>query len=113
MKKRIGAVLLSLAVILALLAACGGGSDVSNSYAGGGSAALADAPPADMEEPQASEYGFTAESAPVGGAEEDVLRDAKMIRTANLEMETTAFDEAVEGLGRLTKEILKVRRRRR
>ena len=105
MKKRIGAVLLSLAVILALLAACGGGSDVSNSYAGGGSAALADAPPADMEEPQASEYGFTAESAPVGGAEEDVLRDAKMIRTANLEMETTAFDEAVEGLGRLTKEM--------
>ena len=105
MKKRIGAVLLSLAVILALLAACGGGSDVSNSYAGGGSAALADAPPADMEEPQASEYGFTAESAPVGGAEEDVLRDAKMIRTANLEMETTAFDEAVEGLNRLTKEM--------
>ena len=102
MKKRIGAVLLSLTVILALLTACGGGSD---GYAGGGSTASAESPSADMAEPQASEYGFTAVSAPMGGADEDALRDAKMIYTANLEMETTAFDEAVEGLGRLTKEM--------
>lgn len=104
MKKRIGAVLLSLTLILALLTACGG-SGGNKSYANGGSAA----PSADMavsESPMDAEYGFaSSESAPMGGAEEDALRDAKMIYTANLEMETTAFDEAVEGLGRLTKEM--------
>lgn len=109
MKKRIGAVLLSLAVILALLTACGGSGGGNKSYASGGSAASADGPSADMEEPQAPmdmEYGFTSsESALMGEAQEEALRDAKMIRTANLEMETTAFDEAVEGLGRLTKEM--------
>lgn len=110
MKKRIGAVLLSLAVILALLTACGGsagGSNGSKNFAAGDAPAASPSMDAAMPEPETPmemEYG-TAESAPMGQVEEDVLRDAKMIRTANLEMETTAFDEAVEGLSRLTREM--------
>lgn len=107
MKKRIGTVLLSLALLASLLTACGGGSNGSKSYASGSSADMApmepsaDAPSA-VEE---MEYGTADNAASIGGMESDVLRDAKMIRTAGLEMETTAFDEAVEGLGRLTKEL--------
>ena len=110
MKKRVGTVLLSLAVILALLTACGGGSgNGSKSYASGSSAPADMAMPepevpAAMEDGGGMNYG-AAESAPMGQIEDDVLRDAKMIRTANLEMETTAFDEAVESLNRLTKEM--------
>lgn len=106
MKKRIGGIFLAAVLVLSLLTACGGGAAVN----GGGSKnfAAADGPSADAmmepESPMDMEYG-TAESAPMGGAGEDALRDAKMIRTANLEMETTAFDEAVEGLDRLTKEM--------
>ena len=110
MKKRIGGIFLAAGLLLSLLTACGGGKD----FASGGTAsngAVMEGPSAAPREPMDAaadmEYGFVAaeESAAVGGAEEDVLRDAKMIRTANLEMETTAFDGAVEGLGRLTKEM--------
>lgn len=118
MKKRIGTILLSLAVILSLLTACGGsagGSSGSSNFAAGDSAASMDAP-MDMEalmEPAApapsvteeAEYGTTDSGSMAGEGQEDPLRDAKIIRTANLEMETTAFDESVEGLNRLTKEV--------
>lgn len=109
MKKRIIGILLSLALISALLAACGGGGDmgaVSNSAAPSGGAM------ADMAMPEAPmdaaemDYGSVGESVPsMGQTESDALRDAKMIYTASLEMETTAFDEAVEGLGRLVREM--------
>lgn len=109
MKKRIGGIFLAAVLVLSLLTACGGGSNGSKSYASGSSKAPMDmAPTAPQEEPSAmaeAEYGFMDNAASMGGAEEDALRDAKMIRTASLEMETTAFDEAVEGLGRLTKEM--------
>lgn len=108
MKKRIGTVLLSLALLASLLTACGGGSNGSRSYASGSSAPMDMAPTAPQEEPSAmaeAEYGVMDNAASMVGAEEDALRDAKMIRTASLEMETTAFDEAVESLGRLTKEM--------
>lgn len=109
MKKRIGGIFLTAVLVLTLLTACGGSAKVSNgskSFAAGDSSApmdMAPETPAAAEDSGGMEYGF-ADSASTGGAEE-ALRDAKMIRTANLEMETTAFDEAVEGLGRLTKEM--------
>lgn len=110
MKKRFGGIFLAAVLVLSLLTACGGsagGSNGSKNFSAGDSPAASPSMDAAMSEPEAPmdmEYG-TAESAPMGQVEEDVLRDAKMIRTANLEMETTAFDEAVEGLGRLTKEM--------
>lgn len=107
MKKRIGTVLLSLALLASLLTACGGGSNGSKSYASGSSADMAPMEP--QEEPSAmaeADYGGVMDNAAsMGGMGDDVLRDAKMILTASLEMETTAFDEAVESLGRLTKEM--------
>lgn len=106
MKKRIGTVLLSLVMLASLLTACGGNGGGAN-YAAGDTSASMDAPMEPMEVPSAveeQEYGVT-EDAAMGGVENDALRDAKMIYTANLEMETTAFDEAVEGLDRLTKEL--------
>lgn len=108
MKKRIGGIFLAAVLVLSLLTACGGsagGNSASKNFAAGDSPAASPSMDAAMPEaPMEMEYG-TAESAPMGQVEEDVLRDAKMIRTANLEMETTAFDEAVEGLGRLTREM--------
>lgn len=108
MKKRIGGIFLAAVLVLSLLTACGGsagGNSASKNFAAGDSPAVSPSMDAAMPEaPMDMEYG-TAESAPMGQVEEDVLRDAKMIRTANLEMETTAFDEAVEGLGRLTREM--------
>lgn len=106
MKKRIGGIFLTAVLVLTLLTACGGSAKVSNgskSFAAGDSSAPMDMAPAAAEDSGGMEYGFT-DSASTGGAEA-ALRDAKMIYTANLEMETTAFDEAVEGLGRLTKEV--------
>ena len=108
MKKRIGGIFLAAALVLSLLTACGGsagGSSGSKNSAAADFSAPTDMAPAAAEDSGGTEYGFTGESASAGGAQEDVLRDAKMIRTANLEMETTAFDEAVEGLNRLTKEM--------
>lgn len=102
MKKRIGGIFLATVLVLSLLTACGGSAGGSS---GSKNSAAADMAPAAAEDSGGTEYGFTGESVSAGGADEDVLRDAKMIYTANLEMETTAFDEAVEGLGRLTKEM--------
>lgn len=107
MKRRIGTVLLSLVLLASLLTACGGSAGGSKNFAAGDTSASMDAPMTPMEAPSAveePEYGVTENDA-MGGVESDVLRDAKMIYTANLEMETTAFDEAVEGLDRLTKEL--------
>ena len=105
MKKFLALALCAL-MMLSVLTACGGSAKVSNgskSFAAGDSSAPMDMAPAAAEDSVSMEYGF-ADSASTGGAEA-ALRDAKMIYTANLEMETTAFDEAVEGLGRLTKEM--------
>ena len=56
-------------------------------------------------DPEQGEYGYYQESASLDQGGNNALRDAKIIRTANLEMETTAFDGAVESLSRLTKEM--------
>lgn len=106
MRKRIGTVLLSLVLLASLLTACGGsggGKFAAGSTASNGAAM--DMPAAEPEAPMdmSQEYGFT-EDAAAGEVESDALRDAKMIYTASLEMETTSFDEAVEGLNRLVKE---------
>lgn len=107
MKKRVGTVLLSLVLLLSLLTACGGSASGGTNYAAGDSASM-EVPMAPADAPSAVEeadYGATDNGSIGGGIGSDVLRDAKMIRTASLEMETTAFDESVEGLNRLTKEV--------
>ena len=111
MKKHIGGTLLALAMILALLTACGGGKSANGNSASSAPAAAdtavegpSGAPEAPMD-PEQGEYGYYQESASLDQGGNNALRDAKIIRTANLEMETTAFDGAVESLSRLTKEM--------
>ena len=111
MKKHIGGTLLALAMILALLTACGGGKSANGNSASSAPAATdtaaegpSGAPEAPMD-PEQGEYGYYQESASLDQGGNNALRDAKIIRTANLEMETTAFDGAVESLSRLTKEM--------
>ena len=97
MKKRIGGIFLAAALVLSLLTACGGSAGGSS---GSKNSAAADMAPAAAEDSGGTEYGFTGESVSAGGADEDVLRDAKMIYKANLEIESTAYDEDVVGQDR-------------
>ncbi len=95
MKRRAFAGWLALMLLLALTA-CGGGKAESNASMG------------TMEEPAAdvqTAYGGMDYNAPAATEMEDALRPEKMIRTATLELETTAFEEAVSGLARLTEEL--------
>lgn len=98
MKRRLLA--LTLALLLALsLAACGG----SKSEEAPSSAADA-AYPAEMEMAETEEYlGFDSGStADRGGA---YPTGQKLIRTAQMELETTSFEEAVQGLTNLTEQL--------
>ena len=94
MKKHIGGTLLALAMILALLTACGGGKSANGNSASSAPAAAdtavegpSGAPEAPMD-PEQGEYGYYQESASLDQGGNNALRDAKIIRTANLEMET-------------------------
>lgn len=95
MKRRILSGLLVLMMLLAL-AACG---------ASKGEAApslSADNSAVDMEMPMEAAYGGESYYEPSAMAEENSLRAEKMIRTATLSLETTAFEDAVAGLSHLT-----------
>lgn len=95
MKRRILSGLLVLMMLL-VLAACG---------ASKGEAApslSADNSAADMEMPMEAAYGGESYYEPSAMAEENSLRAEKMIRTATLSLETTAFEDAVAGLSHLT-----------
>lgn len=98
MKRRFLACALALMLLLTLAACGAGGSTASRDTA---------APAADMQtEIAGAAYGGEAyNAAPGAAAEESGLRPVKMIRTATLSMETTAFDEAVAGLSRLTEAV--------
>ena len=98
------------ALILACLTACGGGGGSNGSSASSAPAAPSPESPADMAYPSggemdfgAAEYEFQESVSADSGS--GALRDAKMILTADLELETTAFEESTEGLRRLTEEL--------
>lgn len=86
-----------MALMLLALTACGGSKGATAASPAAENSTTA----ADMQMEMA--YGGEAyDVAPTATAEEDVLRTEKMIHTATLSMETTAFDDAVEDLSRLT-----------
>lgn len=95
MKRRMLAGFLALMLLLTLTA-CGSGK-------GGESASTSAA--MDMAEPMepAAEMGYGGDYNSAGDlAQSDAVRVEKMIHTASLELETTAFDDAVTGLSKLT-----------
>ena len=86
-----------MALMLLALTACGG----SKGETAASPAAENSTTAADMQMETA--YGGEAyDVASTAMAEEGVFRTEKMIHTATLSMETTAFDDAVEDLSRLT-----------
>ena len=100
MKRKLFALTLALLLVLSL-AACGGSK--SAEFTAEAPAAAADmAYPAETE--MAEEYlGFDSGSTATGGAAYPTGQ--KLIRTARMELETTAFEEAVRGLTDLTEQM--------
>lgn len=115
MKKRILGSLLASTLILTLLSACGGSAGGNTMAAEPGAAAgngdlrfggVSSSSWAESAAPQEAPSHYMdsdlAEYEELGGT---AVQSIKMIRTASLDMETTAFDEALEGLDRLTEEM--------
>ena len=99
--------ILALLLVLTLLTGCGGS---------GGDTAAAGNTAGETVESTASDaaggsWGAWPEESPAAPAEEgatggeDRLADAKMIYTGHMEVETTAFEDAVSGLERLVEEM--------
>ena len=114
MKRRILAVLMTLVMILALTACGGRAKEETAAYdsaAGAPMEPMAEAPKAEAEmvytEESYIEYGSdmkystTADSANGSAG----ISGQKLIRTATLEMETTEFEEAAQGMTDLTEEL--------
>lgn len=96
MKKRVWCSL--LAAMLLFLTGCGGGNGGGNATsASGGSASsfVPESPAMDMAE---ADFGYSENESIAAGGE---VREAKMIRTAELSLESTAFEEAEKGLNQL------------
>lgn len=100
--KRSLSLLLCALLLVGLLTACGSGSDASSSESmSSGSGAAADDALMD-EMGWATDTGDSSTSAPTeNAASSGPLEEAKIIRTATLEMETQAFDDAVAALDQL------------
>ena len=99
MKRRLFALTLALLLVLSL-AACGGSKSAEFT---------AEAPAADMAYPmaptEAEEYlGFDSGSTASGGGA-TYPAGQKLIRTAQMNLETTTFEEAVQGLTDLTEQM--------
>lgn len=100
MKKRALAGLLALMLLLTLTA-CGGSAKGESNFASTDAAA----PEAPAAEPQYGGMAYEEAMSADTAAEEDTLRPAKMIHTASLTLETTAFDDAAAGLAALTERL--------
>lgn len=98
MRRRILSGLLAVMLLLAL-AACGASKGETAAFASADNGMAMDM---QMEMPMETAYGGESYYEPSAMAEEDSLRAEKMIRTATLSLETTAFEDAVAGLSRLT-----------
>ena len=92
--KKISAVLICFVLIFAL-AACGASAPKE-------SAAMDAAAPAEMWDNGSYDMAEESESGlfePASGISDAAKRDAKIVYTANLDLETTAFDQAVSDIG--------------
>lgn len=98
MRRRILSGLPVLMLLLALTA-CGAGKGETTAPASADNGMAMDA---QMEMPMETAYGGESYDEPAAVAEEDAPRAEKMIRTATLSLETTAFEDTVAGLSRLT-----------
>lgn len=98
MKRRILSGLLALMLLLALTA-CGGSKGGLPASPAADNSMAADT---EIEMPVETAYGGESYYEPAAMAEEGVPRAEKMIRTATLSLETTAFEDAAAGLSRLT-----------
>lgn len=112
MKRRSLAILCAFALLSLLLTACGGGGYGSASEAvavsgSSGSAADYDMMGGDfgVEEPAAPAEGEYADDAQGAGSGNTRLQNAKIIYTANLEMETTDFQECASKLETLVEQL--------
>jgi len=104
MKRRSFAVLLALLLVLTLTACGGKGGEIANTSPMEPGSAAMDMGVAESEAPsEMQEYdeAVNAVDDVSGGA----LREVKMIHTASLSLETTAFDDAVSELTRLTESL--------
>ena len=111
------ALILTAILLLSLLSGCGAASDkaTADSYVSNGYSAES-APMAPAEKPE-MDYGYGAgmdvpaddsADAPVSGSDisgEDRFANAKLIYTANIELESTEFDAAVSGLEALVSDM--------
>lgn len=97
MKRRAFAGLLALMLLL-VLTACGGNGKAESTPSG-------DTMEMEVAMDAQTAYGGMDYDAPAATEAEGALRPEKMIQTATLELETTAFEEAVSGLARLTEEL--------
>ena len=101
MKKKLFIALTVFALLLSLLAGCGGSAKSSDAAAA--APQMMDMSAEGVEEEAAEDYGYagSAAEAPAAAHQEE---GAKIIYTADMELETTDFDGAVEALARLTEE---------
>ena len=102
MKRRCVLWVLVFLLLVSVLTGCGGAASKTEAVAVNGMAM-------DMAAPQEAPMAMAAEEAYYGGAMSTTAAGtapadsgAKIIYTADLDMETTAFDETVEALARLT-----------
>ena len=99
MKRRWLALFAALALVVTLLTACGGSAKMETAASAPAEAPMASAGGAmmDMAKPEAEEvyYASTAMKEDGGSGAAD---GSKRIYTANIELETTDFDEAAKGL---------------
>ncbi len=105
MKRRVFAILLTLAMALSLTACGGSASSGSTNKAEAMAAPSAPAAPAPMA-PAEMEDGMVSTGAAAGGAMDNGGPSGqKLIRTAHLEMESTAFEDAAAALEELTERL--------
>ena len=95
--------ILTAMLMLGMLAGCGGGGD---SAAAG--EAMTESTVSEAGSSASGDWGAWPEEAPAEEGEtggEDRLADAKMSYTGHMEVETTAFEDAVSGLERLVEDM--------
>lgn len=108
MKKKVFAILCAAALILTLLAGCGGASKTTDAMGTATAPSTPSAAPnykAEVNYDSAldMEYVKGESTSPSTGTAETPAMEQKLIYTAYLEMESTAFDETAEALAALTK----------
>ena len=99
--KRGLAMLAALVLLVCLVSGCGGGGDTSASTASDAAATTESADNGSYGGNLASQMPESAED----GSGEDRLQNAKMIYTADLSVETTAFDDAAASLRQLVEDM--------